>query len=61
MKGAPLRVYWKNQHGSLAQMDVESDDHEEAIIATKETLVDVGEGYNDPVLAVIEGGPRVQG
>lgn len=49
-------MYWRNNSGTLAQAQVDTTDHFSAILEVKEFLVQGGEGYNEPVLAVIPGG-----
>lgn len=52
----PLNVYFKRDSGKLGHITLSVEDHEEAILATKEHLVGTNEGWNAPVLAVINGG-----
>lgn len=53
-----MNVYHRNDDGTLGKASVDADDHNEAILALCEHLVDTGVGYNKPVLAVIEGGKK---
>ena len=50
-----MNVYHKEQ-GKLEVTKVDTDDHQEAILVVKEDLVKKGIGYDDPVLALIQGG-----
>ncbi len=54
-----MHVYWKTDRNlPLCRQDVpllEGEDHTDAILAVKEDLVRGGEGYNEPVLALVGG------
>ena len=43
---------------TLAAIEGDTDDFEEAILAVKESLVEMGTGWTHPVLAVINGGNK---
>ncbi len=50
-----MNVYYRNLEGKFGCSRVEgAQDHEEAILLVKEDLINTGEGYNLPVLAVIK-------
>lgn len=57
-ESTPMNVYFRRDDGKLGQTKVAAEDHEEAILATKEHLVGTNEGWNAPVLAVINGGKK---
>jgi hypothetical protein len=57
-----FKVYFRREGGKLGQMDVghttdtgEELDHRDAILIVKDALVESGEGWNAPVLALIKG------
>jgi len=55
-----MNVYFR-EDGKLGCFSVpllEGEDHTDAILAAKETLVASGDGWEDPVLAVIDGGKK---
>lgn len=52
-----MNVYFKEE-GKLAVMQVDTEDHAEAILAVQESLVEKGTGFDDPVLALITGGKK---
>lgn len=51
-----MYVYFKNLENKLGVIQVDTNNHADAILSVKESLVDSGEGYQGPVLAVIVGG-----
>lgn len=53
-----MKVYFKKDDGKLGMILVsgENIDHRDAILEVQEALVASGEGYNKPVLALIQGG-----
>ncbi len=53
-----MNVYFKKDDGELGMIHVDCEDHAEAILEVCESLVTSGEGYNKPVLAVINGGKK---
>lgn len=50
-----MNVYYKKNDGSLGNFNSLQTNHADAILDVCEELVASGEGYNKPVLAVIEG------
>jgi hypothetical protein len=54
-----IAVYFRRDDGKLGQINVGTQDEQEAILEVKEALVASGEGWNAPVLAFIKGGKYV--
>lgn len=56
----PYRVYHRKDDGKLGQVNVsgEGTDVADAILEVKELLVGSGVGYNEPVLALVQGGKQ---
>jgi len=53
-----VNVYFR-ENGKLGAMKVDAvNDHRDAILAVKESLIDSGVGYNEPVLVLIKGGKQ---
>lgn len=53
------KVYWKDSKGKLCAMALDkAEDHEEAIISVKESLVQSREVWENPILTVIQGGKK---
>jgi hypothetical protein len=50
-----VNIYYRKADKSLGQLHVDIEDHEEAILLTKEHLVAEKKGYSGAVLALIEG------
>lgn len=55
-EGSKVKVYWKKDDKKLGQMNANNMHHHDAIIAVQSDLLASGEGYNVPVLALIQGG-----
>lgn len=54
-----MNVYWRQDDGTLGCVCVDdAESHAHAILEVCEYLVEYGQGYNQPVLAVIEGGSK---
>lgn len=53
-----MNVYFRNKEGKLGMFESPEKDHRDAILEVCEALVTSGEGYNEPVLAVINGGKK---
>jgi hypothetical protein len=52
-----MHIYWRTTSNKLACAEAaDTEDHFEAILQVKEMLVSIGEGFNEPVLALIKGG-----
>lgn len=56
----PIRVYFRRNDGKLGQINAAALEHEDAILAVKESMVANNQGWNAPVLAVINGGRNEQ-
>lgn len=58
VEATPIRVYFKEE-GKLACVSAAGAyDHEDAILFVKEAINNSGHAWNEPVLAVIEGGKK---
>ncbi len=54
-----MNIYHRKDDGTLGKVHVaDAESHSHAILEVCEHLVEHGQGYNQPVLAVIEGGSK---
>lgn len=52
-----MNVYFREK-GKLAVMQVDTEDHRDAILLVQESLVANGTGFDKPVVALILGGKK---
>lgn len=53
-----FNVYLRASDVDIAKFEIVKDDHFDAIIEVQEFFIREGIGYNEPILAVIEGGKK---